>query len=615
MRPRWTTHLSLARTALPFISALAIVFAVYGAVPFVTLPTLGQALWISSYALSFANHGWPSILAHDFGIPDAARIAFGLSGAVVESALLVTTPLGVADAYNVTIAGFLALAMWGAMRYALSLGARRSHALALATVWATMPLVWMHAGYSMLSIGIALLPLYLWTTQSLCDVAATGRATTVAACGTAFVALACVAAFTDGYTFVMFGVGAGVQFVAQLALRRSTSIRVLAIGLPFYMTGFGMAYVLYARFVGTHDFAADPISVFRGFGVDVTMLLQPTEGLLWIWDVLRVSTPRSDVAFYGDASVWLTTFSAPVILVGLAGFKLTANKARAVPLLALGILATYLAFGPSLKIDSQRPVTDREAGNFQVSMPPELAVGPTGTAWLSAHVPGFSSMRASYRWTALSSLAFWALFVLLIAELSTRGRHKTAWLLLAAMLISNLPNPEVDITASDAHIDERDVLLHAPIRFREQFTMLDRSIVTDFQHDAPKGGVTVFFPQGNDFLAAYLATKSGTRTYNIGGDKNVALASSQWPPSISTLFASDLATLPANIEHTLESGDANAVVISYVDLLWNAHQWPPSPSELAGARTRYAQVLDYLSRHPRLIVKNRPYYALIEMRD
>ncbi|KUY82164.1 hypothetical protein WS46_14760 [Burkholderia sp. RF4-BP95] len=588
---------------------------VYGAVPFVALPTLGQALWVSSFAQSFANNGWPSIFAHNFGLPAPAPIAFGLSGALVESTLLTITPLNPADAYSTTMLLFLALALWGAKCYASALGAPTRYALTLAVVWATMPVVWAHSGYSMLSAGIALLPLYLLTTHRLCDVIATRGSQTIAVAWMTFAIVACLAAFTDGYTFVMFAVGAIIQYGGRIMQPGERKICRLAAGVPLFAVGFGIAFALYRQYVGTQGFTADPLSVFRGYGVDVTMLVRPTQGLLWIWDALRISTPRSDVAYFGDASVWFTTFIAPVAIAGMAGFALTRERARGVPLLVLGVVATYLALGPSLKVDSVRPDSDRAVGNFQATMPPEYAIAPTGSAYLSTHVPGFKNMRASYRWSALTVFAFWALFVLLIAELSRRDKHNVAWALLGLILTSNLPHPDSGLTYSEVLHYVRQVRLHAPLHFRDQFEMLDRSIVADFRQDAPKEGITAFVPQGNDFLAAYLAAASNTRTYNIGGDKNVALTQAHWPPSVSTLFSSDTATLAVNIERTLTDHSARAVVISYVDLLWNAHLWPPSSTELDRARSRYAAVVNVLSTNPRFVVKTRPYYALIMLRE
>ena len=65
---------STVRESLPFAVALSIVAVIYGAVPFIALPTLGQALWISSFAQSFVNSGWPSIFAHNFGLPAPRRL-------------------------------------------------------------------------------------------------------------------------------------------------------------------------------------------------------------------------------------------------------------------------------------------------------------------------------------------------------------------------------------------------------------------------------------------------------------------------------------------------------------------------------------------------------------
>ncbi|AIO41309.1 putative membrane protein [Burkholderia cenocepacia] len=605
----------ILRKALPFAGALTVVAVVYGAVPFVALPTLGQALWVSSFAQSFANSGWPSIFAHNFGLPAPAPIAFGLSGALVESAVLAATPLNAADAYSATMLLFLALALWGAKRYALAQGASARYALPLGVVWATLPVVWAHAGYSMLSAGIALLPLYLWTTHRLCDALASQDWRTIARSGMAFAIAACLAVFTDGYTFVMFAVGATVQYAGWIAQSDSRRVRQLAAGLPIYAVGFGIAFALYRRYIDTQSFHTDPLSVFRGYGVDVTMLVRPTQGLLWIWDTLRISTPRSDAAYFGDASVWFTTFVAPVAIAGMAVFALTRARARGVSLLVLGAFATYLALGPSLKIDSVRPDADRAAGNFQATMPAEYAIGPTGSAYLSTHVPGFKNMRASYRWIALTAFAFWALFVLLIGELSRRDKHGIAWSLLGLMLVSNLPHPASGLAYSESHDYVRQMRLHEPLRFRDQFEMLDRSIVADFREDAPKQGITAFIPQGNDFLAAYLAATSGTHTYNIGGDKNVAFAQAHWPPSVATLFSSDTTTLAGNIDRVLTDRSARAVVISYVNLLWNAHIWPPSPAELDRARAHYATAVDAFSANPRFVVKTRPYYALIMLRE
>jgi hypothetical protein len=607
-----TSARKFALHAIPFVAALAIVAVVYGAVPFVALPTLGQALWISSFAQSFVNGGWPAIFAHNFGIPHAAPIAFGLSGAFLESAFLVTMRLNAADAYSATTLTFLAFALWGAMRYASMLGLRYPYALALALVWGTAPVIWAHASYSMLSIGIAMLPLYLWSALRVCEAVTQQHAWLPA--GACFVAVAIFSVFTDGYTFVMFTFGTGIQYAGYLVARTAARGRLLCIGSPVYAAGFGLAFVAYLKFVGGQGYTADPLSIFRGYGVDATMLAFPTQGLLWFWDVLHIGLVRNDVYYFGDASVWITTFSSVFVVLGIVGCLLTKDRDRAIPLLVVGSLAFYLALGPSFKIHSQRPAEDRAAGNFRLDMPAQDAVAPTGTAMLSEYVPGFKSMRASYRWAALGAVSFWALFGMLIAELVKRDRANTAWTLIVLTVLTSLPEYHIRLMSSEVDPMRRTVPLHAPMTFRQQFVDMSQTVVAEFRQDVPQGSTVAFYPQSNDFLAAYLAASANVRTYNIGGDKNLAAARPHWPDSINALFASNPHSLPGNIVATLSAGDATVVVVSYMNLLWDAHRWPPRPEGLAAARTAYAGALQVLAANPRLDVKERPYYAMIALR-
>src|SRR3546814_20695009 len=68
--------------------ALACALLLYGAVPFLMLPTLGQAVWTMGFAESFANGHLLDFYAHDFGIPKPAAMAFGLAGAWPASLLV-----------------------------------------------------------------------------------------------------------------------------------------------------------------------------------------------------------------------------------------------------------------------------------------------------------------------------------------------------------------------------------------------------------------------------------------------------------------------------------------------------------------------------------------------
>jgi hypothetical protein len=126
--------------------------------------------------------------------------------------------------------------------------------------------------------------------------------------------------------------------------------------------------------------------------------------------------------------------------------------------------------------------------------------------------------------------------------------------------------------------------------------------------------VVAFYPQSNDFLAGYLAAEANVKAYNAGGDKNVEIAKSAWPANIQTLFASSPERLGAAIEQTLVAHDANYIVISFVDLLWDAHEWPPAPANVEAAKARFAIVIQQLQADPKFLVTRDSYFATVSLR-
>ena len=143
---------------------LAFVFVVNGALPGMLTPTLAQAFWAIGFSQSFINSGF-SIYAHNMGVPEPAAMAFGLAGALPASAFL-KLGLSAADAYAASFTLWLTVAFAGAYRFTRRLGGETFVSLMSATVWCTMPVIWQHHGYSMLALGIALLPFYFYEFSS-----------------------------------------------------------------------------------------------------------------------------------------------------------------------------------------------------------------------------------------------------------------------------------------------------------------------------------------------------------------------------------------------------------------------------------------------------------------
>lgn len=572
-------------TAVASAAAMAVVLVLYGAVPFVATPAQGQAVWTTGFAQSFANGSLLSIHAANFGAPNPAPIAFGLAGAW-PAALFIAAGLHPADAYSAMAALWLGLAFFGAWRLArlVSLGAMPS--LAAAALWLGMPIVWVHAPYAMLSLGIALLPLYF-----LCALQLMLRAPRLRYA--ALHVLACVVAvFMDGYTFVMFVAGAsllGVWLFAYSPPRRRLLARW---ALPAHVAGVGIAYALYVSYVGTSHYESAPLEAFRAWGLDLAFVAVPTQGVHWIPDTLGLSSARSEERFFGDPSVWRTAFALPILLAGLwAWWKARRACALATGLLAVLFVGFYLALGPSLKIQATHPPGD-ETGK---AMAAHQAIAPTGSAWLSAHVPGLRDMRAAYRWLALAVFSAWLLLVLWLAS-AERSEFVLAAAVAGGIALVNLP----DIPGKwrgDAHN-------------REMFVRIDAELVQDLGRFLKAGERVAFLPYGNDMLANYLAARLRLVSYNVGGDKNLTLARRHWPETLRQIRMGSVEQgFPAQALLLLVRGEAEAVVLPYIDLLWAAHRWP-SPAEY---RETLPAATAAMRRTGLVSVIEREHYALVRL--
>jgi hypothetical protein len=554
-------------------AAIGFILLVHGAIPFLAVPTVGQAVWTTGFSASFINRSVLTIQATNFGAPAPARIAFGLAGAY-PAGLLIAAGLRPVDAYSATTAMWLTVALLGAWGISRSFGLSVPTAVLTALVWMVLPIVWGHSGYSMVSFGFALMPLYFWNALRLfgvMGVRASGRFRQF--CLAAVNTSVCVlAVFMDGYTFVMFAIGSLV--IAAWASARFSNLRrrLVTFGVPVHVAGLTFAYALYTRYVGRLEFEPSSLDLFRGWGVDLAFISIPTRGVLWLFDVLGWSLSRSDYELFGDESVWRTTFSLPLILAGFVAWlwlrrpTATQSTARrlATGLSLVVVFGIYMALGPTLKIGTVKPIEIRSSTQIIRTMTAGLGTLPTGSAWISEHVPGFRNMRAAYRWLGLSLLGCWLLWVGLASEVEPTW---WVWLVTFGLIISGLP-----------HVRE---VLRDSIAYRRNFLDMDHQLLSDLRRTLKRGERVAFLPYRNDFVINYAASRLGIRAYNIGGDKNLAMAILSWPPAMQSSVMGEIdAAFTQRVARLLARGDADAVVLPYFDGLWAAHLWP-CPAEAA----------------------------------
>lgn len=604
--------------ALALFAGLAWSLIVNGAVPYAGMPTMGQAASMMGYAQAFADQHWYSMHARSFGFPVPTSLATGLPLAWI-AAWFIRSGMATYDAYAAAAAFWLLASYVGAFRLARILGAHALMAALAATCWMTLPIVWAHASYSSLALGIAMLPLYLSSAMALTNTTTptptpSARARLYAMLE--FVGLCVISLFMDGYTFMMFVVASGIVLVYRIASDRSNWLVTMRSALPGYLVGFPGAYFLYTGYMGRSAFAPAPLEFFRGWGLDLTFLVKPTHGQFLLWDWLGWSSVRNDDVFFGDASVWNTTFGLPLLMAGLACFLCIRKRdSRAWLFLIVAMAGLYMSLGPSLKIDAVKPV-----GTTGPFMDAGIGLMSTGSALLSSAVPGFRAMRAAYRWDALFLLGMWCLVTLAAARAVTTRRK--AWVgLYAVLMLSTTPH------VMDAWGDYKG--------YRTGLASIDREIATPLSQRIRAGSRIFFVPFSNDVMANYLSPRLGVTTYNVGGDKQIEIARERWPADLQKLSmnhfdSSDVPTIRA----ALLAREADVVIIPYFDTLWAAHLWPCvaeasgfsdwtlalfaankgflCPAQLKAA---YAQPVAALAGDRQLSVDQQPLFTLVTLRS
>jgi hypothetical protein len=547
-----------------FLSCCFVLF-IQGAIPFLAVPTLGQAIWSMGWAESFSQGSLFDLYAHDFGIPEPAPIAFGLAGAWPAS-LFIRLGLHPGDAYSVMVGAWTLLAMFSAYRIARLCGSGRPVSLISAIVWMSMPIVWAHAGYSMLGLGIALLPFYFLAVFRLFLLAPGALRIAPSSIALYFVATL-VSVFMDGYTFMMFATGGSIFLVHSMISRPELRRILMRVAVPVHIASFVIAYVLFSAYIGMATFEAHDIEFFRAWGLDLSFLVAPTTGLLSLPDALGWSVLRTDKQYFGDESVWVTTFALPMIAAAMvAAWRLRKTRQFPSAVLLVAAFGFYMALGPSLKINLIKPaVSSATAQQTGQMIPPGTSLIPTGNSVISEYLPGFKVMRASYRWSALGIFALWLVIVCRVGV--DDGEDRRPWIIaLTLIIIVNLPH----LRAHWHEVTDNRIML----------LKIDHDLVTPLRGQVSHGRTAMFIPWQNDFFANYLAPRSGFRTLNIGGDKNLGIAQRHWPSDMMAFGEIDASKAPA-ASKMLVDGTADVLIVPYFNTLWSAHLWPCPGTSIA----------------------------------
>ena len=582
------------------------ILALHEVLPFL-LPNSSSVLVKIGYAVAFTNNDWWDPYSYNFGAPEKAAISFGLA-AVWPMSLLIRIGVSPTLSYSLIGSVFLLIAFLASYRIAQSFGVSRKLSSLLALFWLTMPITWGHSGYTTLSWGISLLPLYFYASFRLFGLLpkhSKGSHTV----SFSYLGVVLLSVFMDGYTFVMYFVGStilllGVTF--SQARNRSLSLQTSYLWFV-HVSSFFAASLSYQLFIGRGSYPFPGIEVFRAFGLDPIYLLIPTEGRSLVADLLGISVKRSASSLYGDGSIWTTTFALPLLLIFtflvVTQWKYAGRKLERVLALIL-LVSTYMSLGPSLKWNLKKEVGQTSAGQEGNSpYPNSTEMLSLGSSVISGNIPGFDSMRASYRWIALALFALWMLVVLRLSRAEYLRKEKMVHAVMIAIVIAiawNTPSLSKHLKSSHGNL--------------KAMNEIDESLIARLSQYINSGENVVFLPWANDLRLNYVSAKLAIKTPNIGGDKNLRVAQENWPSELKYVRNVIDEASPSPIAFMLTQGIFDAVIIK-------SESFPKDPKmdsahgEFGAKRIMRQQIMPELRGYPELIVAAEKDFYVVRLKN
>lgn len=553
--------------------------------------------WIECGSLSFRElaRGQCALVGGEAGGPISNGAAF-----VVMGAVLVRAGLSAAWAYTLTSLVLMSAAFLGAYRLARRVGLNRATAAGSTLVLLSSASLTGLASFGSTFWGIMLVPAFIWVGLVLSELVSRGRWGRRIISLLGWWASALFMLMLDGYGYLMVQLCLGVVFAWSLFADRGERWAWLRI-LLFCVVNISAFLGYKAVTPGAGEWQRSSIDLFRSMGADLVTLVAPSPAVWW----------ESASPFTVDPSLlWGDGSNSTYNYLGLATIGLAvvgavaAWKTRrlAAPVAIAGAAALVLALGPSLKINEVRGPLKSPVTYESYLMPPEDAVIETPVTWVYENVPGFDAMRATYRWLALTRMSLLFLAALGVERLFRHARGSGGRV--AVITIAVLAVLEVS--------PDMPQQLRSNVHRAQMAAEFESDVMGEMRQAVLPGQRIVFAPNAkteNDYLANYLAPMLRVYSYNVGGDKALAVARASWPGPIEDLIV-DRVPFADGAEAVLRDGYANVVVAPFFDLRWST-TWPTADQFSRPGR----QAASAAEGHPGLEVSWYEHFAVISLAE
>lgn len=497
------------------------------------------------------------------GLPVGAPLGNGAPITILEVLVARLPGVTAVGALTAVAVALMAASVAGAIAFFMRTGSGRWLSLALTAAYLGSLALLGLVNFGSTFWSIAALPATLWVWLVAFSAIERAGWAPRAAIAVGLVLLTATMIMTDGYG-AMFALAAlGVLATVHLIGKKSRRTGLIELGaLAFASIG---GYLMFRAAPGSKSgWVTSDVALFRSMGADLVTFFVP--GSQSWWGNMLGWAPPADL--WGDGTnVAYNFIGFALVASSIVGavFAIKARHASAV-WLAVGLVAFMLALGPSLKVAAVRGPLEPPITYQSYLMPRADATLDLPSAFAYKYVPGMSMLRATYRWHALgrlSALVLAGYALSRLAEREPRRRAIAASAIVATLIVVEAsPNP-LDVISGNAD--------HA-----QTFDAFTRDVATPLSAVISAGDRVILAPGAvgaNDYRAWYLAETGDYLTYNVGGDKALSYASSNWPEGVSELIRGQEG-FADNAVLVLENGTADEVVIPFFDLRWDLDSWP-----------------------------------------
>gem|GEM_PF-2161108 len=581
------------------VISFSLIMITNGLIPGLYLNDLSGGFLTNAYAECIKIQGiFSELYCKSFCLNTGAPFLVGAPHIYITAIISKITSIEIIHANILTSILFLSAGYFLTIIFLNKLGIDKVTSIFISTLWLINPIIWGHSGIPYLLESAALLPAHIFIDYLFFTKIESSTAKNTGTRYYIYIALSkIISIFMFGYIFIIYNLAGGLLLIAFILKTRKNK-RTIIKGLLSFLTANLIAYLLYKSYIGYSSiFTSNPLEIFRAMGTDFITLFLPAN-TFWLTDTLNTGINYSELKLFGDGTN--TNFNYlgySILILFVLSLKIIKQKGLYVKtIIASGIIALILSFGPALKFNEQ---FDKGAGDSEMqskinySMTTLKSSINLHTDFLYKYIPGIKDMRATYRWIILFKLIL--LIGAAISLTSLKEKKKKILYYACILLITAELFPNIEKLNGIRILNLKSYKL-----FQEQITAPLKNLLS------PKEKI-IFLPRANDYLANFIATETNTQTYNCGGDKNIEISYTTMPSTIKYLNWDKNTETNYLIYLTLKNRLANSIIIPKFDLRWDSYRWPPKDKQTTS---------EYYEETPKnypLTIKDYKFFKIIKL--